>query len=342
MKKITVAFLYNVRHSYPDPKVLKTQLEADFDDPETIRFIIKHLKECGFNVIPIEANEDAYEKLKKNKKRIDVVLNYSEGIHGADREAQLPAMLEMLQIPYTGSPPLSQALMLNKAKTKEVLIANGIPTAPFQLISYPDEPIRKSLHYPLIVKPVSEGSGAGITNKSVVHTERELREQIRWIHKIFRREDVLIEPFLSGPEYSVGMIGNPPTVLPFISPNHTLLPKGLNPIDSLEVKWVFEEEVDNNQYLMCPPIMKQSLKKKIEKICFATWDALHIRDMCRIDLRCDSKLRPYVLEVNSPPGLLPPEVSTTSYFPLAVRTSGIEYNEMLKLIIKSALKRHSK
>lgn len=341
MKKITVAFLYNVRHSYPDPKILKTQLEADFDDPETIRFIIKHLKECGFTVIPIEANTDAYEKLKKNRKRIDVALNYSEGIHGADREAQLPAMLEMLQIPYTGSPPLSQALMLNKAKTKEILIANGIPTAPFQVISRADEPIKKSLRYPLIVKPVSEGSGAGITNKSVVHTEQELRDQIGWIHKIFRHEDVLIEPFLNGPEYSVGMIGNPPTILPFISPNHTLLPKGINPIDSLEVKWVFEEEVDNSQYLMCPPTMKQTLKRKIEKICLATWKALNIRDMCRIDLRCDSRYNPYVLEVNSPPGLLPPEISTTSYFPLAVRTSGIGYNDMLKLIVKSALKRYS-
>lgn len=342
MKKITVAFLYNVRHTYPDPKVLKTQLEADFDDPETIRFIIKHLKQCGFAVIPIEANEDAYPMLQKNKKRIDVVLNYSEGIHGSDREAQLPAMLEMLGIPYTGSSPLSQAIMLNKAKTKEILIANGIPTAPFQLVANENEPIKKSLRYPLIVKPVSEGSGAGITNKSVVNNEKELKDQIRWIHKIFRREGVLIEPFLTGPEYSVGMIGNPPKILPFISPNHTLLPKGINPIDSLEVKWVFEEEVGNDRYLMCPPVMKQALKKKIEKICLATWNALQIRDMCRIDIRCDSKYNPYVLEVNSPPGLLPPEISTTSYFPLAVRTSGIEYNEMLKLIIKSALKRHSK
>jgi len=339
MKKITVAFLYNVRHSYPDPKVLKTQLEADFDDPETINFIIKHLKACGFRVIPIEANEDAYNKLKKNKNRIDVALNYSEGKHGLDREAHLPAMLEMLQIPYSGSSPLSQALMLNKAKTKEILIANGIPTLPFQLIHGEDDMIKKSLKYPLIVKPVSEGSGAGITNKSVVHNEGELREQIHWIHKIFKKESVLIEPFLAGPEYSVGMIGNPPLILPFISPNHTLLPKGVNPIDSLEVKWIFEEEVSNNQYLMCPPHIKMSLKKKIDKICLATWKALQIRDACRIDIRCDIKNRPYVLEVNSPPGLLPPEISTTSYFPLAAKTAGIEYNEMLKLIVKSAIKR---
>ncbi len=340
MKKITVAFLYNVRHSYPDPKVLYTQLEADFDDPKTIRLIVKHLKQCGYNVIPIEADENAYLKLKANKRTIDIVLNYSEGIHGLDREAHLAAMLEMLQIPYTGSSPLSQALMLNKAKTKEILIANNIPTAPFQLVNDEDEPIKKSLHYPLIVKPVSEGSGAGITNKSVVHTEKQLREQIHWIHKIFRKEPVLIEPFLAGPEFSVAMVGNPPQILPFISPNHSLLPKGINPIDSLEVKWIFEEEIDNSNYLMCPPPMEKALRGKIERICRATWKALQIRDLCRIDIRCDLKNRPYVLEVNSPPGLMPPEMSMTSYFPLAARTAGLDYNEMLTLIINTALKRY--
>lgn len=340
MKKITVAFLYNVRHVYPDPKVLRTQLEADFDDPKTIRLIVKHLKQCGFTVIPIEADENAYLKLKANKRKIDIVLNYSEGIHGLDREAHLAAALEMLQIPYTGSPPLSQALMLNKAKTKEILIANNIPTASFQLVHDENDPIKKSLHYPLIVKPVSEGSGAGITNKSVVHNETQLRAQIQWIHKIFKKEPVIVEPFLAGPEFSVAMIGNPPVILPLISPNHSLLPKGINPIDSLEVKWIFEEEISNSNYLMCPPPIKKSLKRKIEKICLNTWKALQIRDLCRIDIRCDLKGSPYVLEVNSPPGLMPPEVSTTSYFPLAARTAGIDYNEMLKLIIKSALKRY--
>jgi len=325
---------------YPDPKVLRTQLEADFDDLKTIKLIIKHLKQCGYTVIPIEANENAYLKLKTNKRKIDIVLNYSEGIHGLDREAHLAATLEMLQIPYTGSPPLSQALMLNKAKTKEILIANNIPTAPFQLVHDENDPIKKSLHYPLIVKPVSEGSGAGITNKSVVHNEVQLREQIQWIHKIFKKEPVIIESFLAGPEFSVAMIGNPPAILPFISPNHSLLPKGINPIDSLEVKWIFEEEINNSNYLMCPPPIKKSLKNKIEKICLDTWKALQIRDLCRIDIRCDLKGRPYVLEVNSPPGLMPPEVSTTSYFPLAARTAGIDYNEMLKLIIKSAMKRY--
>jgi len=101
-KNITIALLYNVRHTFPDPKDPKTFLETDFDDPETTRLQIKHLKKLGYKVVPIEANDKAYLKLYRYRAQIDLVFNVSEGMHGNDREAQIPAMLEMLQIPYTG------------------------------------------------------------------------------------------------------------------------------------------------------------------------------------------------------------------------------------------------
>lgn len=338
MKKLTLAFIYNIRHSYPDPHNEKTQLEADFDDPETIEWIIKHLKECGYTVIPIEANEDAYLKLYKNKARIDLAFNFSEGIYGKDREAQIPAMLEMLQIPYIGSPPLTQALVLDKAKTKEILIANNIPTLPFQLFKTGKELLNPKLSFPLIVKPDSQGSGAGITNKSVVYNIRQLRRQINHIIKTFH-ESVLVEHFLTGQEFSIAMIGNPPKILPFVSPNHTMLPKKYAPLDSLEVKWVFEEQSLNENYLMCPAKVDKTLENTLKKICLNVWDALNIRDWCRLDIRCDKKNQPYVLEINSPAGLLPPEISTTSYFPLAARAAGIQYNDLLSLLILTGLKR---
>ncbi|PIY69309.1 D-alanine--D-alanine ligase [Candidatus Roizmanbacteria bacterium CG_4_10_14_0_8_um_filter_39_9] len=340
MKKITIAFLYNVRHRYPDPYDPRTQLEADFDDPITLKWIIKHFKNCGYNIIPIEADERAYGKLLRNRKRIDIAFNFSEGLFGLDREAQIPAILEILQIPYTGSSPLSQALMLNKAKAKEILIANNIATPPYQLFKNADEKLNGDMVFPLIVKPVSEGSGAGITNDSVVHTQKKLIKQITRIQQTFKRESVLVEPFLTGAEYSISMIGNPPRILPIISPNHALLPKGINPIDSFEVKWIFEEEGGHSEYLRCPAPLSNKVSKKVESLCFATWKALQIRDWCRMDVRCDAKHNPYVLEVNSPPGLLPPEVSTTSYFPLAAKTAGIEYEKLLDLIIQTALKRY--
>ncbi len=339
MNNITLAFIYNIRHNYPDPNNAKTQLEADFDDPETIDAIIKHLKECGYNIIPIEADEKAYLKLYKNKAKIDLAFNFAEGMYGKDRECHIPAMLEMLQIPYVGSTPLTQALVLDKAKTKEILMANNIPTLPFQLFKTGKEIRDPKLTFPLIVKPDSEGSGAGITNKSIVRSVGELKKQINYIIRTFH-ESALVEPFLTGQEFSIGMIGNPPRILPYISPNHRMLPKGYAPLDSLEVKWVFEEQNVNENYLVCPAKTSPAMEKKLNSICFALWEALNIRDWCRIDIRCDRQNTPYVLEVNSPVGLLPPEISTTSYFPLAAKVSGIGYNELLKQIISIALKRY--
>jgi D-alanine-D-alanine ligase len=333
----TVAFLYNVRHQYPDPNDPKTQLEADFDDPSTIKSIIEHLENCDCSVIPIEADESAYAKLKKNRERIDLAFNYSLGMYGLDRYAQLPAILEMLQIPYTGPRPMTEAIILNKARMKEVIYAHYIPTLPFQHFNTPDEKLKRSLHYPLIVKPVSQGSSAGITNDSVVWTEVRLREQLEHIMGLFNNS-ALVEPFITGREFSIPMLGNPPKFLPFIEADHSTLPDEYYPMDSLEVKWILEEEGDSS-HLVCPAQPSQKLQRRMENICRRAWDALELRDFCRIDVRCDSEGKPFILDVNSPPGFIPPEVSTTSYFPLAAREAGMNYEALLRKLFDIAEKR---
>lgn len=336
---MNIAFLYNVRHHYPDPKDSKSQLEADFDDPETTRWQIKHLRSLGFKIIPIEANEKAYFKLYRLRKEIDLVFNAAEGIYGKDRELQMPALLEMLQIPYTGSSPLTHAFSLNKAKAKEIFIANNIPTADFQVVDNADFILKKTLKFPLIVKPIAEGSSMGITNQSVVYDEIALKKQVKKILKIFD-EPALLEPFLEGREFSIAMLGNPPEILPIIESNHKILPKKYLPIDSYEVKWFFEEE-GHSDYLICPAIIDKKLKNKLKKICYKVWEVLNVVDWCRIDIKCDKNNNPYVLEINSPAGITPPEVSMTSYFPLAARVAKIDYKNLLKKIIETALKRYS-
>ena len=337
---MNIAFLYNVRHRYPDPKKPKTLREADFDDPETTELQIKYLKKLGYKVYPIEANEEAYFKLYKIKDKIDLVFNVSEGLHGEDREAQIPAMLEMLQIPYTGSPPLAQAIILNKSKTKEILIANKIPTLQYQLMKSKNDKLKKIFKFPLMVKPVSEGSAAGITNKSVVHDEVGLYKQVDFIFNTFN-EEALIEPYLEGREFSIAMLGNPPQVLPILESDHSMLPKKYLPFDSLEVKW-FYELATSGKHLKCPAKISPRLEKKLNNICLELWYALGIRDWCRIDIRCDKNENPYVLEVNSPPGCTPPEHDPASYFPLIARSMGIDYENLLKKIIETALKRYKK
>lgn len=337
-KNMNIAFLYNVRHYYPDIKDPRSLKEVDFDDPETTKLQIKYLKKLGFNIIPIEADEKAYLKLYRLKNKIDLVFNVSEGLHGEDREAQIPAMLEMLQIPYTGSPPLTQALILNKAKTKELLLKNKIPTLQFHLLGSKDLNKNIFFKYPLMVKPVSEGSSAGITNKSVVKNFKELTNQVKNIEKTFGQKS-LIEAYLEGREFSVAMLGNPPKILPILESDHSMLPKKYLPFDSLEVKWFYEIET-NGRHLKCPARISLKMKNKIERMCFKLWNVLGIRDWCRIDIRCDKKENPYILEVNSPPGCTPPEHDPASYFPLIAKASGMKYEQLLFEIIKTAFKRY--
>jgi len=337
MNNLTLAFLYNVRHKYPDPKDPGTIVDADFDDPDTISWMLKHFKRCGYDVIPIEANEKAYFSLYENREKIDIAFNYAEGMYGNDREAQIPAMLEMLSIPYTGSSPLTRENGHNKARMKDILIANNVSTLPFQVFKTSKDKLDKGLFFPLIVKPVAQGSSAGITNSSVVATEKELYKQVLFILDLFK-QPALVEPFLSGREFSVPMIGNPPKLLPIIESKHDILPKKYLPLDSLEVKWIFEEESKGANF-SCPAKISESLKKNIQEACFGAWQSIGYRDFCRIDLRCNGGEDPYVLDINAP-GLIPPEVSKTSYFPLSARVAGIEYDELLKMIIDEARKRY--
>ncbi len=338
MKQITLAFLYNVRNNYPDPNDDKTQLEVDFDDPLTIKWIIKHLQNIGYKVIPIEANEEAYLKLYSNKKHIDFAFDFSFGFYGENKYGHIPGMLEMLQIPFTSSSSFTRNLTLNKIKMKQMLIANGVPTLPFEVYNSENDIKKRKLPFPLIVKPIAQGSSAGISDKSIVRSDEALQRQIGFVIRTFKAR-AFAEPFLSLREFSVPMLGNPPRILPIIEPDFSLLPKKFLPLDSLEVKWIFEEQSATN-HLVCPAKIDAKLKQKIIDIALATWDALEISDLCRIDMRTDKKDNIYVLDVNAPPGLQPPEASMTSYFPLSARVAGIDYETLLRMIISAGIKRY--
>jgi len=340
MSKKVIAFLYNVRHTYPDPNNPQSQLETDYDDPATIKTIQEHIANLGYEVLPIEADEYAYAKLKRNKDRIHLAYNYSLGLYGYDRYGQLPAMMEMLQIPYTGARPLAQSLVQDKEMMKDILIANNIPTLPYQVFHHVNERIRRKLKFPLIVKPVAQGSSAGITNDSVVYTEMRLWEQVEYIMDLFG-DGALVEPFIRGREFSVSMLGNPPQFLPIIEADHSTLPEGYEPLDSLEVKWILEEESGGeSDHLICPAYLSEKLRRKVERVCLGCWRCLEMIDYCRIDVRLDDTGQPFVLDVNSPPGFIPPEVSMTSYFPLAARADGLSYEHLLKKLFTAALERY--
>jgi len=334
-----IAFTFNVRHVKPSLENSQALEEAEFDTPETIQGISKALKKLGHRVFLVEANEKAYLKFKKLKPEIDLVFNIAEGIYGQDREAQIPAMLEMLKIPYVGSKPLTQAICLNKARTKEILILNHIPTPNFQLFKTGKEKLKKDLKFPLIVKPNQEGSSKGIFQNSFVRNEKDLRKKVRKIIKELR-QPALAEEFLQGRELTVGLLGNNPVeVLAPVELNFSSLPKGFLPMDSYEVKWLVDNPESGIQTVICPTKINKNLWSKIKQICLKTKEVLEILDWCRIDLRLDKKGVPNILEINQIPGIIP-DPKENSRFPLAARMAGYSFEEMLEKIIKAACKRY--
>lgn len=335
---MNLAFTYNVKNTVPS-KNLSAQSEAEFDAPETIESIKKALESGGHSVIPIEADEGAYSKFHALKDTVGMVFTIAEGLRGHGREAQIPAMLEMLGIPYTHSDVVVQAITLDKALTKKILRADGVNTPQFQLISSSDETVNPALRFPLIVKPNSEGSSKGIFNENLVYDKVKLQERIKWlIHKF--HQPVLVEEFLSGREFTVALLGNPPKVLPIVEQNYSIFPENMPHFASYEAKWLFEDSLpDPHQAYFCPPEITKNLEEKIQKICLETWDSLGIQDVCRIDLRLDSNGNPSILEVNTIPGMMP-DPNVISYFPIAARKAGYSFDGMVNAVLDAALQRY--
>ena len=321
---------------------------AEWDDEDTIEAIQAALSK-RHDVVMIEANEDAYVKLRN--KRPDIVFNIAEGLWGQGRESQIPAMLDMLRIPYTGSGPLTLAICLDKARAKEILSYYGIPTPRFSIYDLRITNLktdnrqssianRKSLSFPLIVKPLYEGSSKGIRNNSVVNNEAELQNRVEWLIKEYK-QPAIVEEFLDGREFTVAMIGNGSALmaLPIVEINYSSLPAGVTPIYSYEAKWIWDTPDNPLEIFKCPADIDSRLKKDIETICINAFNTLDIKDWCRIDIRLDSHGKPYILELNPLPGILP-DPKSNSCFPKAARAAGMDYDELINTVLDATCKRY--
>ena len=291
------------------------------------------------DVTLIEADDNAFEKFKKLQP--DLVFNVAECANGISREAQIPAMLDMLQIPYTGSDPLTLATCLDKARTKEVLSHYKIPTAKFLLIESISDLKNFDLRFPVIVKPVAEGSGKGIFNSSLLNSLDKLKENLTNNLQSYN-QPFLVEEFLPGREFTVAIIGNgeDAEVLPIVEINLSELPKELAPIYSYEAKWIVDTRDNPLNIFSCPAHIDASLEEKIRNIALKTYKVLRCRDWSRIDLRLDENGEPNIIEINPLPGILP-DPKDNSCFPKAARSSGLSYEEMINKVLFTAAKRYS-
>jgi D-alanine-D-alanine ligase len=311
---------------------------AEWDTWDTIN-AVKAALECFHNVNMIEADQDAYHRFIETKP--DIVFNIAEGFNGVSREAQIPAILDMLGIPYTGSDPLTLSICLGKARTKEILTYHRIPNAKFLIASNPDELTDFNLGFPVIVKPVSEGSGKGIFSTSFAKNINDLKREVERITSEYN-QPALIEEFLSGREFTAAVLGNGPDVkvLPIVEINYKEFPEDFIPIYSYEAKWILDTKENPLNVFHCPADVPVELEKAIKKTVLKTYNTLRCKDWSRIDLRLDANGIPNIIEVNPLPGILPnPEEN--SCYPKAARTAGINYNDMINSVLFAAAKRYN-
>ena len=299
---------------------------AEFDRAETIEAIDQTLKELGYRTDRIGHLKSLTRRLAAGD-RWDMVFNLAEGLRGFGREAQIPALLDAYDIPYTFSDPLVLALTLHKGMTKHVIRDMGIPTPDFAIIEKEDQSTGICLAYPLFAKPVAEGTGKGITAASKINTEKELVEVCRMLLTVFK-QPVLVESFLPGREFTVGIIGTG---------------KDAIATDTMEVCLKAQAEPDVYSYINkenCEELVEYRLvydeeAQQVRETALSAWRGLGCRDAGRMDLRSDRSGRPNFMEVNPLAGLHPQHSDLPIIFSLMGRT----FHQLIDMIMHSALKR---
>ncbi len=313
---------------------------AEFDDDHTIHAITNALKKEN-DVTLIEADNTAYNRLRIH--RPEIVFNIAEGYNGPYREAFIPSILEQLQIPYTGSDPLTLSISLDKHLTKQLLKANSISTPQSCLVPSLDDisPMVKSWDiYPCIVKPVHEGSSIGIRDHSIADNPGQLSVQLKNTILTYH-QPAIVERLLRGREFTIGVLGNgkEARILPPVEICFNDLPENAHPIYSYEAKWIWDSPKKPLNMFKCPADIDSLHSEKLEKITLSSYHLFRCRDWARIDIRLDDKGEPNILEINPLPGILPnPE--DNSCMPKAAKAAGIEYNELILQVLGIACKRY--
>ena len=314
-------------------------LYAEWDEPATIDAVAAALARIPgvAEVIRLEADETFPERLRAA--RPDFVFNIAEGLWGPNRESHVPAICEFYGIPYHASDPLTLSLCLHKGRTKEILVQHGVPTAPFALVREPADAARVGLPFPLFAKPAFEGSGKGVTVRSLCRTRAELETLCAELLETYR-QPVLVETWLPGMEFTVAIIGNGPEArcLPIVGMCFDTLPAGAPPIYGYEAKWLWDTLDSPLEIYECPANVPGALAREIEAAALGAYRALDCRDWCRVDVRCDADGRPMVVELNPLPGILP-DPRDNSCLPKAARAAGMDYDTLIATVADMAWRR---
>lgn len=308
---------------------------SEFDSPDTISAIVCALRAKGHTVEAIDAeSHNLFSYFRKN--RPDLVFNIAEGKRSRLRESEVPAILDFLNIPYTGSSTFALALALNKALTKKILKTENIPTPRFQIFTKGNEEIDATLKFPLIVKPNREGSAKGINISNVVSTKETLLSKVKETIEIYKQE-ALVEEFIEGKELTVGILENGKTsILPILEIDFSTCKNS----GEYFYSWRMKEYQGNKELGLvptfhCPARLDSNTERLVKDTALKTHWAVGCFDISRTDIRLSCENIPYVLEINPLPGLNPHE----SNFPLMAYAAGMKYEDLIETILMGALER---
>jgi len=330
-----VALAYNLKKEDPDKP---RDYFSECDSFHTVRAIASVLESKGHSVCLLDVEEtNLFSHFRSNP--ADIVFNIAEGRLAQFRESEIPALLNILGIPHTGSDTLSLAIALDKAMTKKILLSEGIATPRFQLFIKGSEELNPCMNFPLIVKPNREGSSKGIGIFSVVNDEKRLYQAIGDIINIYKQE-ALVEEFIMGKELTVGIIENGKiTVLPVLEIDFSSCSKS----GEYFYSWRMKEYQGNSALgltptFYCPARLDKDTEDKVKEVAVRAHKSIGCLDISRVDLRLDKNNTPYVLEINPLPGLDPRE----SNFVIMAKAAGLKYEDLIEIILLSALERRDR
>jgi len=322
---VRIGLAYNVKPADP-PEHLPEDAFEEYDSEATVGHICDALTHLGHEVRRLPAGPQFLDIVRKTP--LDLVFNIAEGDGGRCREAHIPAVLEMLGIPYVGSDPLTLSVTLDKPVAKKLVEHEGFPTPPFRTYRHADEFTSWPLSFPVIVKPAFEGSSKGVRLSSRACDFEQAREMVRFVTDTYR-QDALVEVFVTGAEVTVGILGNDP---PRVAGMMEIVPKSVRQSEfvySLEVKRDWENQVSYR----IPPALPEPVLAKIERYALGIYKVLGCLDFSRIDFRLDQEGTPQFIECNPLPGLSP----GYGDLPIMLESVGVPYLSLIDEILSHAL-----
>ncbi len=319
-----IGFTYDLRSKHQPDENSPADYYGEYESDETVAGITDALTSLGHEVTQIGNIKSLVEFLAEGK-RVELVFNMAEGRYGRARESQVPNLLDAYQIPYTFSDPLTLAICLDKGRTKETLKLAKIPTPDYQVLE-PETAIETAIPFPLFLKPLYEGTSKGIDENALVHTKDELVARTKWLWSEYN-QPVLLEKYLSGREFTVGILGtgNDARVLGMME---VTLNEGGN-------IYGFREKENYTRLVSYKFDIEKALYEKLAKMALASWRTLECRDGGRVDIRLDESDEPHVLEINTLPGLHFRDSDLT----IIAHSLGMSFVELIDEILHHAMKR---